>query len=91
MIFLPTVGMFALIGHFLAGRLIHSLLLCRNGFSVHDTIVVFDRIRENVRRFPDHSFLLFLMKVSSKRWTIDQLSMTILITLAALLFMVDLH
>jgi preprotein translocase subunit SecF len=26
------------------------------GFSVHDTIVVFDRIRENIQRYPGESF-----------------------------------
>jgi len=58
------------------------------GFSVHDTIVVFDRIRENVRRFPDHSF----SNVSNES-VVQTLgrslntSMTILITLATLLFL----
>ncbi len=47
---LVTVGAEALIGHFLgwqADALFLTALLTIIGFSVHDTIVVFDRIREN--------------------------------------------
>jgi preprotein translocase subunit SecF len=47
---LVVVGMEALIGHFLgwqADSLFLTALLTVIGFSVHDTIVVFDRIREN--------------------------------------------
>jgi preprotein translocase subunit SecF len=47
------LGIFSLLGHF-AGVEVDSLfitaLLTVIGFSVHDTIVVFDRIRENLRR-----------------------------------------
>ncbi|HEV8601173.1 MAG TPA: protein translocase subunit SecF [Patescibacteria group bacterium] len=49
---LIVVGAFSILGHF-AGVQIDSLfvtaLLTVLGFSVHDTIVVFDRIRENLR------------------------------------------
>lgn len=49
---IPT-GVFAVLGHF-AGVEIDTLfitaLLTILGFSVHDTIVVFDRIRENLRK-----------------------------------------
>ncbi len=47
---LVTVGSEAIIGHFLgwqADSLFLTALLTIIGFSVHDTIVVFDRIREN--------------------------------------------
>ena len=47
---LVTVGMEAILGHFLgwqADSLFLTALLTIIGFSVHDTIVVFDRIREN--------------------------------------------
>lgn len=51
---LVVVGLSALAGHFL-GWQINSLfltaLLTIVGFSVHDTIVVFDRIRENLRLY----------------------------------------
>lgn len=50
---LVVVGIFSILGHF-AGVEIDSLfvtaLLTVIGFSVHDTIVVFDRIRENLKR-----------------------------------------
>lgn len=50
---LVVIGIFSLLGHF-AGVEIDSLfvtaLLTGLGFSVHDTIVVFDRIRENLKR-----------------------------------------
>lgn len=46
------VGFFAILGHF-AGASVDTLfvtaLLTVLGFSVHDTIVVFDRVRENLR------------------------------------------
>jgi preprotein translocase subunit SecF len=48
-----VLGVFSLLGHF-AGVEIDALfvtaILTIIGFSVHDTIVVFDRIRENLRR-----------------------------------------
>jgi preprotein translocase subunit SecF len=50
---LIPVGMMAFLGHFLGveidANFIVAILLVI-GFSVHDTIVVFDRIRENLRR-----------------------------------------
>lgn len=55
---IPT-GLFALLGH-LKGVEIDSnfivALLVVLGFSVHDTIVVFDRIREKLRTHPSLSF-----------------------------------
>ena len=54
-----VIGIFAILGHF-ANIEIDSLfitaLLTVLGFSVHDTIVVFDRIRENLRKYDDYSF-----------------------------------
>lgn len=54
-----VVGIFAILGHF-AGIEVDSLfitaLLTVLGFSVHDTIVVFDRIRENLRKHSDRTF-----------------------------------
>lgn len=54
-----VVGSFAIFGHFF-GYEINSLfitaLLTIMGFSVHDTIVVFDRIRENLRKSPSLDF-----------------------------------
>lgn len=47
-----VVGIFSLLGHFFGveiDSLFVTALLTVLGFSVHDTIVVFDRIRENLR------------------------------------------
>lgn len=48
-----VIGVFSLLGHFLGievDSLFITAILTVIGFSVHDTIVVFDRIRENARR-----------------------------------------
>lgn len=50
---LVVVGIFSLLGHFYGvevDSLFVTALLTVIGFSVHDTIVVFDRIRENLRK-----------------------------------------
>jgi len=50
---LVVAGIFAILGHFLgveADSLFVTAVLTIIGFSVHDTIVVFDRIRENLRK-----------------------------------------
>ncbi|MCX6811661.1 MAG: protein translocase subunit SecF [Candidatus Berkelbacteria bacterium] len=51
---LIVTGLFSILGHFYSNIVVDSLfvtaLLTILGFSVHDTIVVFDRIRENLRR-----------------------------------------
>lgn len=56
---LVVLGIFSILGHFL-GIQIDSLfitgLLTVIGFSVHDTIVVFDRVRENMQRHTVESF-----------------------------------
>ncbi|MEN6571578.1 MAG: protein translocase subunit SecF [Anaerolineaceae bacterium] len=56
---LVVVGMEALLGHFVgweADSLFLTALLTVIGFSVHDTIVVFDRIRENQNLYRKVSF-----------------------------------
>ncbi len=50
---LVVIGIFSLLGHFLGvevDSLFVTAVLTVIGFSVHDTIVVFDRIRENLLR-----------------------------------------
>lgn len=50
---LVVVGVAAILGYFLGweiGALFITSMLTVIGFSVHDTIVIFDRIRENLRR-----------------------------------------
>jgi preprotein translocase subunit SecF len=54
-----VVGIFAILGHFLnieIDSLFITALLTVIGFSVHDTIVVFDRIRENLIRHSEFPF-----------------------------------
>lgn len=56
---LLLVGIFSLLGHFYnveIDSLFITALLTIIGFSVHDTIVVFDRIRENLLRISGVSF-----------------------------------
>lgn len=51
---LVVVGVFAILGHFKGVEIdpmFITALLTIIGFSVHDTIVVFDRVRENLGRF----------------------------------------
>lgn len=58
-----TVGAFVILGRY-RGVEIDSLfitaLLTIMGFSVHDTIVVFDRIRENLQKYPYKSLLTIM-------------------------------
>jgi len=54
-----ALGLYSILGHFIGvevDSLIIVALLTIMGFSVHDTIVVFDRIRENLKKNPSYSF-----------------------------------
>ncbi len=56
---LVLLGVFSLLGHFFnveIDSLFVTAILTVIGFSVHDTIVVFDRIRENLKRFGGEDF-----------------------------------
>lgn len=56
---LVVVGLFAIFGKFFGveiDTLFVTALLTVIGFSVHDTIVVFDRIRENLPKYLSHKF-----------------------------------
>ena len=56
---LVLLGVFSILGHFFhveVDSLFITALLTVIGFSVHDTIVVFDRIRENLQRVGGVSF-----------------------------------
>jgi preprotein translocase subunit SecF len=56
---LLVLGVFAILGYFFGIEIDTSFvtaLLTVIGFSVHDTIVVFDRVRENVMRHPSMPF-----------------------------------
>jgi preprotein translocase subunit SecF len=56
---LVPIGMFSVLGNFYNVEItipIIAALLTILGFSVHDTIVIFDRIRENILKRGGHSF-----------------------------------
>ncbi len=70
---LVVLGVEAILGHFLGWEvdsLFLTALLTVIGFSVHDTIVVFDRIRENYRHLPPPARTRrWSTTRSSRRWT----------------------
>ena len=88
---LIVLGAFSLLGK-LAGTEINLMfvtgLLTVIGFSVHDSIVVFDRIRENVQRAPDapvgESVNTALVETMARSLNT---SLTLLLTVCALLFL----
>ncbi len=86
-----VIGLWAILGHFFnyeIDSLFITGLLTIMGFSVHDTIVVFDRIRENLRKHPSLSFEENVN--NSIIQTINRslnTSLTVLIVLAALYFL----
>ncbi len=84
---LLLLGVFSLLGHFFGveiDALFVTAVLTVIGFSVHDTIVVFDRVRENLRRekkpfaeiVNDSILETFARSINT--------SLTVLLTLAAL-------
>jgi preprotein translocase subunit SecF len=87
-----VIGAFSLIGHFFPSVEVDALfitaILTILGFSVNDTIVVFDRIRENLRRSPGHTFAEIAN--SSLNQTLARslnTSMTVLLVLLSLLLL----
>jgi len=86
---LVVVGIFAILGHFFnveIDSLFVTAILTIIGFSVHDTIVVFDRIRENLRKmgvsdFPKTVNESILQTIGRSLNT----SLTVLLVLIALL------
>jgi preprotein translocase subunit SecF len=85
---LVVIGMEAIIGHFLgwqADSLFLTALLTVIGFSVHDTIVVFDRIRENsnLYRRVDYETVVNHSIVQTLDRSINT-QLTVMITLLAL-------
>lgn len=85
-----VLGLFAILGYFLnveVDSLFVTAVLTIIGFSVHDTIVVFDRIRENLRVNPTESLnpvINFSVMQTMARSVIT--SFTTLLTLFALYF-----
>ena len=85
---LVVLGLFAILGFFLGievDSLFVTAVLTIIGFSVHDTIVVFDRIRENLRLNPGEALnpvIDFSVMQTLARSVIT--SLTVLLTLLAL-------
>jgi len=85
---LVVVGLWAVLGYFYqieVDSLFVTALLTAIGFSVHDTIVVFDRVRENLRLNPGEP-LNAIINFSIVQTVIRSLitSLTIVLTLLAL-------
>lgn len=86
---LIVVGLFAILGRLLnveIDSMFVTAILTIIGFSVHDTIVVFDRIRENLTRYPGSPFRKTVNE--SIVQTIDRslnTSFTVVIVLSAML------
>lgn len=86
---LIVVGIFAILGHFFnieVDSLFVTAVLTIIGFSVHDTIVVFDRIRENLIRTGGMSFAKIVN--DSILQTLDRslnTSLTVILVLLSLL------
>ena len=85
------VGVFAVLGKYLGGEidvLFVTALLTILGFSVHDTIVVFDRVRENLRRGVGKSFEETVgLSVKQTLTRSINTSLTVLLVLFALFFL----
>jgi preprotein translocase subunit SecF len=86
---LIVIGIFSILGRFWdveVDALFITALLTVIGFSVHDTIVVFDRIRENLRNSPDEEFES-IVNYSIAQTVVRSIntSLTVVITLLALL------
>lgn len=86
---LVVVGIFSIFGHFFKveiDSLFITALLTVMGFSVHDTIVVFDRIRENLRKMGSATFAQVvnesIVQTLARSFST---SLTVLFTLLALL------
>ena len=85
---LVVLGVFSILGwtlHIQISALFITALLTVVGFSVHDTIVVFDRIRENMQRRTSESFeqVVNASLVQTMARSLNT-SLTVLITLTAL-------
>jgi preprotein translocase subunit SecF len=83
--FIP-VGVFSILNVEIDAFFITALLTII-GFSVHDTIVVFDRIRENLRRAQDHVPFATIVNESILQTLSRSIatSLTVLFTLLALI------
>ena len=89
-VLIPT-GVFSFLGHFYGLEidiLFVTALLTILGFSVHDTIVVFDRIRENLKKRKEDSFEKAVNVSINETLTRSVItSLTVLFVLFALFFL----
>jgi len=85
---LVMLGIFSLLGHFLGAEidtLFVTAMLTILSFSVHDTVVVYDRIRESQKRFPKAKFADLVNKAITETLSRSlNNSMTIIFMLLAL-------
>lgn len=82
-----VLGIFSLLGHFFGveiDALFVTAILTVIGFSVHDTIVVFDRIRENLRRHKGSFESIVNTSILETLARSINTSLTVLLTLLAL-------
>lgn len=88
-VIVPT-GIFVVLGHFKGyeiDTLFVTALLVILGFSVHDTIVVFDRVRENLRAQKNQSFEVTVGQSISQTFTRSiNTSLTVILSLLVLYF-----
>lgn len=86
---LMVIGVMAILGHFFGAEidtLFITALLTIMGFSVHDTIVVFDRVRENLRK--SHNIPFGVLVNNALTETVNRslnTSITVVIVLFAML------
>lgn len=88
-VIVPT-GIFVVLGHFKGyeiDTLFVTALLVILGFSVHDTIVVFDRVRENLRAQKNQPFEVTVGQSISQTFTRSiNTSLTVILSLLVLYF-----
>ncbi|MCX6780707.1 MAG: protein translocase subunit SecF, partial [Candidatus Magasanikbacteria bacterium] len=88
-VFIPA-GIFAALGHFYnyeVDTLFVTALLTILGFSVHDTIVTFDRVREHLKGSPKADFSALVdQSISETIGRSINTSMTVLLVLLAVYF-----
>lgn len=83
---LLVLGLYAILGHFFGVQvdaLFVTAVLTVIGFSVHDTIVVYDRIRENLRRYNKQFELLVNESILETLARSINTSLTVVIVLLA--------
>jgi len=83
-----VIGVFSILGHFFnveVDALFVTAVLTVIGFSVHDTIVVFDRIRENLRREKGGFEKIVNDSIQETLARSINTSLTVILTLLALL------